>query len=108
MRYHLGFPLTAKRYYRHGKKPPTPDHKWRIIHLNGTPAKTVGYAEAPGADTAIKKAIEEFKIELRYKNGWSRSGGARAKTVGFAKKYTENSLATLSDVLYTKSKAALL
>ena len=40
-----------------------PDHKWRIVHLKGTPAKTIGYVEAPDADSAIKKAIEEFKIE---------------------------------------------
>jgi hypothetical protein len=38
-----------------------PDHKWRIIHLKG--AKTIGYVEAPDAQTAIKQAIEEFKIE---------------------------------------------
>jgi hypothetical protein len=40
-----------------------PDLKWRIIHLKGTPAKTIGFVEAPDAETAIKKAIEEFKIE---------------------------------------------
>jgi hypothetical protein len=38
-------------------------HKWRIIHLKGTPAKTIGYVEAPDADSAIEKAIEEFKAE---------------------------------------------
>jgi hypothetical protein len=48
---------------RMAKKPEKPDHKWRIIHLKGTPAKTIGYVEAPDADSAIKKAIEEFKIE---------------------------------------------
>jgi hypothetical protein len=48
---------------RMAEKPEKPDHKWRIIHLKGTPAKTIGYVEAPDADSAIKKAIEEFKIE---------------------------------------------
>jgi hypothetical protein len=35
--------------------------RWRII-IKGTPTATVGYVEASDADTAIKKAIEDFKI----------------------------------------------
>jgi hypothetical protein len=31
------------------------DQRWRIIHI-------IGYVEASDADTAIKKAIDEFKI----------------------------------------------
>lgn len=38
-------------------------YRWRIIHLKGTPAKTIGYVDAPDAEAAIAKAIEEFKIE---------------------------------------------
>ena len=45
------------------RKPEKLDHKWRIIHLNGTSAKTIGYVEAPDVEEAIEKAIEEFKIE---------------------------------------------
>jgi len=45
------------------KTPEQPNHKWRIIHLKGTPAKTIGYVDAADAETAIAKAIEEFKIE---------------------------------------------
>jgi hypothetical protein len=44
------------------KKPQKPDDRWRIIHIKGTPAETIGYIHAPDAETAIKKAIEEFKI----------------------------------------------
>jgi hypothetical protein len=36
-------------------------NRWRII-IEGTPSATIGYVEASDAETAIKKAIEEFKI----------------------------------------------
>jgi hypothetical protein len=42
-------------------KPPT-IYRWRIIHLTDLPAKTLGYVEAPDAETAIRRAVEEFKI----------------------------------------------
>jgi hypothetical protein len=42
-------------------KPPT-NYRWRIIHLSDLPAKTLGYVEAPDSETAIKRAVEEFKI----------------------------------------------
>jgi hypothetical protein len=35
---------------------------WRISLIKATPAKVIGYVEAPDAESAIKKAIEEFKI----------------------------------------------
>jgi hypothetical protein len=35
--------------------------RWRIV-IEGTPGTTIGYIEASDADTAIKKAIEDFKI----------------------------------------------
>lgn len=37
------------------KKPEKPTHRWRIVHIKGTPAGTIGYVEAPDAETAIKK-----------------------------------------------------
>jgi hypothetical protein len=42
-------------------KPPT-IYRWRIIHLTDVPAKTLGYVDAPDAETAISRAVEEFKI----------------------------------------------
>ena len=45
------------------KLPDQPIHRWRIIHFKGTPANTLGYVDAPDAETAIKKAIEEFGID---------------------------------------------
>jgi hypothetical protein len=42
-----------------------PDHKWRIIHIKGTPATTIGYVEAPDERAAIDRAIEKFKIDPR-------------------------------------------
>ncbi len=35
---------------------------WYIYRLRHTPATFVGSVEAPDAETAIKKAIEEFNI----------------------------------------------
>jgi hypothetical protein len=33
-----------------------------VAHIKGTPAALLGHVEAPDAETAIKKAIEEFGI----------------------------------------------
>jgi hypothetical protein len=47
------------------KKPAAPSPKlytWNIYHIKGTPAALLGSVEAPDEQTAIKKAIEEFKI----------------------------------------------
>ena len=35
---------------RMAKKPVQPDHRWRIVHLKGTPANTIGYVDAPDAE----------------------------------------------------------
>jgi hypothetical protein len=47
------------------KKPtiqPPKLYTWSIYHIKGTPAALLGRVEAADEDTAIKKAIEEFKI----------------------------------------------
>ena len=41
---------------------PPPIHRWRIVR---TPATTIGYVEAPDADTAMERAIEKFNIDPR-------------------------------------------
>jgi hypothetical protein len=43
-------------------KKPDRRTRWRIIHIKGTPAETIGYVHAPDAKAAIKKAIEQFGI----------------------------------------------
>jgi hypothetical protein len=40
------------------------DYRWRIIHIKST-RTTIGYVEASDADAAIKKAIDELKIDPR-------------------------------------------
>ena len=37
-------------------------HRWRIVR---TPAMTIGYVEAPDADTAMEQAIVKFNIDRR-------------------------------------------
>jgi hypothetical protein len=37
-------------------------HRWDIYHIKGTPAVLLGHVEAPDEESAIKRAIEEFKI----------------------------------------------
>ena len=44
------------------KQPPKKLATWSISRLKGTPAVFVGEVEAPDAETAIAKAIEEFHI----------------------------------------------
>jgi hypothetical protein len=36
--------------------------RWRISLIKATPARLIGHVTAPDAETAIAKAIEEFKI----------------------------------------------
>ena len=43
-------------------KKPVQDVAWRITRIKGSPAAFVGRVYAPDAETAIKRAIEEFGI----------------------------------------------
>jgi hypothetical protein len=42
---------------------PAKMYRWAIYRLKGTPAALLGHVEAPDAEAAIKKAIDEFAIE---------------------------------------------
>jgi hypothetical protein len=43
------------------------EYTWRISRIRGTPAQFIGIVEAPDEKTAIKAAIEKFKITDREK-----------------------------------------
>ena len=43
-------------------KKPTREYEWEIIRIKGSPAVRLGRVSAPDAESAIKKAIEEFDI----------------------------------------------
>jgi hypothetical protein len=50
---------------RPAKQPSPPASKpndWNIYHVKGTPAVLLGQVEASDEESAIKRAIEEFKI----------------------------------------------
>jgi 1,2-phenylacetyl-CoA epoxidase PaaB subunit len=44
------------------------NHSWSVYHIKGTPAQFVGIVEAPDQETAIKNAIEEFKVPENLRN----------------------------------------
>jgi hypothetical protein len=44
------------------------NHSWVIYRIGGTPAAFLGIVEAPDKQTAIKKAIEEFKVPENQRN----------------------------------------
>jgi hypothetical protein len=46
------------------KSPTKPEaHSWVVYHLKGMPAKLVGIIyDQPDAESAIKQAIEEYKV----------------------------------------------
>jgi len=39
--------------------------RWRVSLLKATPAKLIGYVDAPDADTALKEAIKEYEVKER-------------------------------------------
>jgi hypothetical protein len=49
-----------------GAATPPKMYRWAIYRLKGTPAALLGHVEAPDAEAAIKKAIDEFAIEPAY------------------------------------------
>jgi hypothetical protein len=46
--------------------------RWRISLIKATPAAIVGYVDAPDDETAIAKAIEEFKI-TGERRSWTKA-----------------------------------
>jgi hypothetical protein len=51
----------AARSKSHPKQ--RPEVTWTITRITGTPAKFIGYVDAPDERAAIAKAIEEFGIK---------------------------------------------
>jgi hypothetical protein len=51
-----------KRPAKQPYPPASKSNKWNIYHIKGTPAVLLGQVEAPDEESAIKRAIEEFKI----------------------------------------------
>jgi hypothetical protein len=41
---------------------PQRNHSWAVYHIRGTPAQFVGIVDAPDEQSAVAKAIEEFKV----------------------------------------------
>ena len=43
-------------------------HSWAVYHIRGTPAQLVGIIDAPDEQSAIKRAIEEFKVPANQRD----------------------------------------
>ena len=50
-------------------KPPVKEqtHSWAVYHIRGTPARLIGIVYAPDEQSAIDKAIEEFKVQANQR-----------------------------------------
>jgi hypothetical protein len=43
-------------------------HRWRVTLITGTPARYLGYVDAPDEKSAIDEAAKEFKIRDTLRN----------------------------------------
>ena len=53
---------AMKRPAKQPSQPASRSNKWNIYHIKGTPAVLLGQVEAPDEESAVQRAIEEFKI----------------------------------------------
>jgi hypothetical protein len=44
-------------------------HSWAVYHIRGTPARLIGIVYAPDEQSAIAKAIDEFKVSRTSADG---------------------------------------
>jgi hypothetical protein len=42
-------------------------HSWAVYHIRGTPARLIGIVQATDEQSAIDKAIEEFKVQANQR-----------------------------------------
>ena len=72
-----------KRPAKQPSQPASKPNKWNIYHIKGTPAVLLGQVEAPDEESAIKRAIEEFKISPSGElNRWPAGAGGSPARLG--------------------------
>jgi hypothetical protein len=42
-------------------------YSWAVYHIRGTPARFIGVVDAPDEQSAIAKAVEEFKVQANQR-----------------------------------------
>ena len=54
--------------------------EWRVIHIKSTPARLIGYVQAPDAVQAVKEAIARYGIDNPQEQ--ARLAAQRVKEIG--------------------------
>jgi hypothetical protein len=55
-------------------------YEWRITRIRSTPARFIGYVQAPDAEQAVKEAIAQFGISNPQEQ--ARLAAQRVKEIG--------------------------
>ena len=67
-------PFTAGRFSLHFGRFTHALFEWRITRIRATPARLIGYVQAPDAEQAVKEAIAQYGIDNPQEQARLHSG----------------------------------